>query len=147
MDGFDKYIGASGLPMGVSNQLRRFFDMSQDPTFIQQHNDRLRRRWDKSNPTHVQVVYSLFNVVIEGVAPFPIFKPFPSPALHHQYYFQAEKELEYWAVKYLGQRVTAAFYVRSYVGDTDQWVYIETKTISLDLPKPPPVAVAKAIDH
>lgn len=125
---------ATGLPSGISAQLRKLFEMSQDARFVQEHNDRLRRIWDKSKPGHAQVVYSLFDIAVEGfVEPF---KPFGSPALHHQFYYQAEKELEYWAATYLGRRVSAAFYVRHYIGNGDEWLQIERKTISLDIPKP-----------
>lgn len=135
-DGFDKLSAATGLRVGVSSELRRFFEMSQDPTFVAQHNERVARRWDKTKPDHAQLVYSLFDVHVETDAGELIegFKPFvgeDSVALHHQFYFQLDKEHEYWALRYLGRRVSASFYVRHYIGDGKQWLFLERKTVSL----------------
>lgn len=141
-DGFD-ILGANGLPMGLSTQLRLFFDLAQNELFVRQHNERLMRQWDKSRPDHPQIVYALFNVVIDGGGVQSPLKPFGSTSLHHQFWFQAEKELEYWAIKHLGARVSADFYVRHYAG-TERWVKVERKTISFEIPAAPAKAVAKA---
>lgn len=134
----ERISGATGLPVGISAQVRRFFDMSQDPRFVREHNERLARQWDKSKPDHSQLVYSLFDVTVSINGQYVTNKPFQgrdSLALHHQYYFQAEKELEYWALKFLGRAVSASFYVRHYIGDGKEWVFIERKTISLSPPR------------
>ena len=135
-DGFDKLSQATGLPVGVSRELRMFFDMSQDKRFVKAHNERLARRWDATKPDHEQYVFALFNVRVTMPTELGdmggIFKPLGSTVLHHQFFFQAEKELEYWALKYLGCRVRAEFFARHYLDG--RWVYIETKTMQLDIP-------------
>jgi hypothetical protein len=138
-DGFDRIAGATGLKVGISDQLRRFFEMAQNESFIRQHNARLARTWEKSKPDHSQVVYSLFNVVVEDSP--PMLKIFGELALHHQFWFQAEKELEYWAIKHMGHRVSADFYVRHYAG-SERWVFVERKMISVDFPKAPAAIAA-----
>jgi hypothetical protein len=139
-DGIDRVASATGLKVGVSDQLRLFFELAANEVFVRQHNERLARAWDKSKPDHRQVVYSLFNVVVEDLP--PMLKIFGSLALHHQFWFQAEKELEYWAIKYMGRRVSADFYVRHYAG-SERWVFVERKMISVDLPKPPAAIAAE----
>lgn len=140
-DKIERISAASGLAVGVSAQLRRFFELSQNEAFVRQHNERLARTWEKSKPDHAQVVYAVFNIVAESGG--AMIKPFGGLALHHQFWFQAEKELEYWAIKFMGQRVSADFYVRHYAG-AERWQFVDHKVISVDFPKPATEVMAES---
>lgn len=142
---------STGLPIGISRQLRMLFDMAQDPKFVQYHNDRLRRMWEKSNPDHPQVVYTVHDIIVrddKGAALH--LKPLGKPTLHHQFFYQAQKEHEYFAALYLGRQVSASYYVRHYQGGdlvpTERWVFIERRVMQLDQATPEQVVAAAAND-